>query len=64
MLIRIIVVALMLAVVGVFAAKRVLFLINLIRSGQKTIDEDARKDNLKARITTQFNEVFGQNPSC
>ncbi len=43
-----------------FAAKRVLFLTNLIRSGQKTIDEGARKDNLKTRITTQFTEVFGQ----
>src|SRR5882757_8815184 len=47
-------------VVLVFAAKRVLFLTNLIRSGQKTIDEDARKDNLKTRITTQITEVFGQ----
>jgi Fe-S oxidoreductase len=43
-----------------FAAKRVLFLTNLIRSGQKTIDEDARKDDLKTRITTQLTEVFGQ----
>jgi Fe-S oxidoreductase len=43
-----------------FAAKRVLFLTNLIRSGQKTIDEGARKDDLKTRITTQFTEVFGQ----
>ena len=43
-----------------FAAKRVLFLTNLIRSGQKTIDEDARKDDLKTRITTQITEVFGQ----
>src|SRR6201999_2724530 len=32
----------------------------LISSGQKTIDEDARKDDLKKRITTQFTEVFGQ----
>jgi Fe-S oxidoreductase len=48
------------AVVLGFAAKRVLFLVNLISSGQPTIDEDARKDNLKARITTQFTEVLGQ----
>jgi Fe-S oxidoreductase len=43
-----------------FAAKRVLFLVKLISSGQKTIDEDARKDNLGTRITTQFKEVFAQ----
>jgi Fe-S oxidoreductase len=48
------------AVVLAFAAKRVLFLVNLISSGQPTIDEGARKDNLKARITTQFTEVLGQ----
>jgi Fe-S oxidoreductase len=47
-------------VVLAFAAKRVLFLTNLIRSGQTTIDEDARKDDLKTRITTQFKEVFAQ----
>ncbi|MDT5212918.1 MAG: hypothetical protein QOK18_1157 [Mycobacterium sp.] len=51
---------LMTVVVLAFAAKRVLFLTNLIRSGQKTIDEDARKDDLKTRITTQLTEVFGQ----
>jgi Fe-S oxidoreductase len=60
MLIRIVVVALMLALVGVFALKRVLFLTNLIRSGAKTSVENNRKDNLKKRITTQFEEVFGQ----
>ena len=60
MLIRIVVVALMLALVGVFALKRVLFLTNLIRSGTKTSVENNRKDNLKKRITTQFEEVFGQ----
>ena len=60
MLIRIVVVVLMLAVVGVFALKRVLFLTNLIRSGAKTSVENNRKDNLKKRITTQFEEVFGQ----
>ncbi|HET6734148.1 heterodisulfide reductase-related iron-sulfur binding cluster [Mycobacterium sp.] len=60
MLIRIVVVVLMLAVVGVFALKRVLFLTNLIRSGAKTSVENNRKDNLGKRITTQFEEVFGQ----
>jgi Fe-S oxidoreductase len=60
MLIRIIVVVVMLAVVGVFAAKRVLFLTNLIRSGAKTSVANNRKDNLGKRITTQFEEVFGQ----
>ncbi len=60
MLIRIVVVALMLAVVGVFALKRVLFLTNLIRSGAKTSVANNRKDNLGKRITTQFEEVFGQ----
>jgi len=60
MLIRIITVVLMLALVGVFALKRVLFLTNLIRSGAKTSVENNRKDDLKKRITTQFEEVFGQ----
>src|SRR5215204_133367 len=60
MLIRIVVVALMLALVGVFALKRVLFLTNLIRSGVKTSVENNRKDHLGKRITTQFEEVFGQ----
>src|ERR1044072_2209290 len=60
MLIRIIAVVLMLAVVGLFALKRVLFLTNLIRSGAKTSVENNRKDDLKKRITVQFEEVFGQ----
>jgi Fe-S oxidoreductase len=60
MLIRIIVVVLMLAVVGVFALKRVLFLTNLIRSGAKTSVANNRKDHLGKRISTQFEEVFGQ----
>lgn len=60
MLIRIVVVAAMVAVVGVFSLKRVLFLTNLIRSGAKTSVENNRKDNLGKRITTQFEEVFGQ----
>jgi Fe-S oxidoreductase len=60
MLIRIVVVVLMLAVVGVFAVKRVLFLTNLIRSGAKTSVENNRKDDLGKRIATQIEEVFGQ----
>jgi Fe-S oxidoreductase len=60
MLIRLIAGLLMTAVVLAFAAKRVLWLTNLIRSGQKTSDERARKDHLGTRITTQFKEVFGQ----
>src|SRR5215217_7519285 len=60
MLIRIVVVVLMLAVVGVFALKRVMFLTNLIRSGAKTSVENNRKDDLGKRITTQIEEVFGQ----
>ena len=60
MLIRIVVGVLMLVVVGVFALKRVLFLTNLIRSGAKTSVENNRKDDLGKRITTQFEEVFGQ----
>src|SRR3978361_1162213 len=47
-------------IVLAFAAKRVLFLVKLISSGQKTIDEEARKDDLGTRITTQFKEVFAQ----
>jgi Fe-S oxidoreductase len=59
-LIRLIIGLLMTAVVLVFAAKRVLWLTNLIRSGQKTSDEHGRKDHLDIRITTQIKEVFGQ----
>ena len=43
-----------------FAAKRVLFLTNLIRSGQPISDESGRKDDISARIKAQFTEVFGQ----
>jgi len=60
MLIRLIVGLSMSALVLVFAAKRVLWLTSLIRSGQPTSDEGGRKDNLGTRITTQFKEVFGQ----
>ena len=59
-LIRLIIGLLMTAVVLVFAAKRVLWLTKLIRSGQKTSDEHGRKDHLDTRITTQIKEVFGQ----
>lgn len=60
MLIRIVVGVLMIAVVGVFAVKRVLWLTTLIRSGQPMSEGNNRKDHLKQRITTQFEEVFGQ----
>lgn len=60
MLIRIIVGVLMIAVVGVFAVKRVLWLTTLIRSGQPLSEGNNRKDHLQKRITTQFEEVFGQ----
>jgi Fe-S oxidoreductase len=60
MLIRLIVGLGMTALVLVFAAKRVLWLTTLIRSGTKTSVENNRKDNLGKRITTQFEEVFGQ----
>jgi Fe-S oxidoreductase len=59
-LIRLTIGLLMTAVVLVFAAKRVLWLTNLIRSGQPTSDERGRKDHLGTRITTQIKEVFGQ----
>jgi Fe-S oxidoreductase len=60
MLIRLVVGLGLTALVLVFAAKRVLWLTTLIRSGQKTSPENNRKDNLGKRITTQFEEVFGQ----
>ncbi|TDL12597.1 4Fe-4S dicluster domain-containing protein [Mycolicibacterium obuense] len=60
MLIRIIVGALMIVVVGLLAVKRVLWLTKLIRSGQPLSEGNNRKDNLGKRITTQFEEVFGQ----
>ena len=59
-LIRLVVGLGMTAIVLVFAARRVLWLTKLIRSGQKTSDEHGRKDNLGTRITTQVKEVFGQ----
>src|SRR3954454_13733039 len=60
MLIRLVIGLGLTALVLVFAAKRVLWLTTLIRSGQKTSEENNRKDNLGKRITTQFEEVFGQ----
>src|SRR6476620_10225222 len=42
------------------AVKRVLCLTNLILFDQKMSPENSRKDNLGKRITTQFEEVFGQ----
>ena len=59
-LIRLVVGLGMTAIVLVFAARRVLWLTSLIRSGQKTSDEHGRKDDLGTRITTQVKEVFGQ----
>ncbi|CAJ1509494.1 (Fe-S)-binding protein [[Mycobacterium] burgundiense] len=47
-------------IVLVFAAKRVLWLTNLIRSGQPTIHEGARKDDLGQRLLNQAKEVFAQ----
>ncbi|KUH82185.1 heterodisulfide reductase-related iron-sulfur binding cluster [Mycobacterium sp. GA-0227b] len=60
MLIRLVVGLGLTALVLVFAAKRVLWLTNLIRSGAPTSPENNRKDNLATRITTQIKEVFGQ----
>ncbi|MFY9917835.1 MAG: (Fe-S)-binding protein, partial [Mycobacterium sp.] len=59
-LIRLVVGLGMTALVMVFAARRVLWLTNLIRSGQKTSDERGRKNDLGTRIATQVKEVFGQ----
>ncbi len=50
----------MTALVTAFAARRVVWLTRLIRSGRMTGDEHGRKDNLGTRITTQLKEVFGQ----
>ena len=60
MLIRLVVGLGLTALVLVFAGKRVLWLTTLIRSGQKTSEENNRKDHLGKRITTQIEEVFGQ----
>jgi Fe-S oxidoreductase len=50
----------MTAIVGLFAAKRVLWLTKLISSGQPTADERGRKNHLGERIGNQAREVFGQ----
>ncbi|CAN5182760.1 (Fe-S)-binding protein [soil metagenome] len=42
------------------AAKRVLWLTKLIRSGQPISDAAGRKDDVPARIKAQFTEVLGQ----
>jgi Fe-S oxidoreductase len=47
----------MTAVVGIFALRRVLWLFELVMSGQPT---SGRADNLGTRIWTQIAEVFGQ----
>jgi Fe-S oxidoreductase len=60
MLIRLVVGLGLTALVLVFAAKRVLWLTTLIRSGAPTSPANNRKDHLGKRITTQFEEVFGQ----
>ncbi|WP_200828401.1 heterodisulfide reductase-related iron-sulfur binding cluster [Mycobacterium sp. 3519A] len=60
MLIRLVVGLGLTALVLVFAAKRVLWLTKLIRSGAPTSPENNRKDHLGKRITTQIEEVFGQ----
>ena len=59
-LIRLVLGLVMTGVVLVFAARRVLWLTSLIRSGQPVSDERGRKDHLGTRITTQIKEVFGQ----
>ncbi|MGB3483972.1 MAG: (Fe-S)-binding protein, partial [Mycobacterium sp.] len=48
------------AVVAGLAVKRVLWLVNLIRSGQPVSDAAGRKDDIPARIKAQFTEVLGQ----
>ncbi len=48
------------ALVLLFAARRVLWLTKLIRSGQPISEESGRKDHLVERITNQLKEVFAQ----
>ncbi|CAN5371441.1 (Fe-S)-binding protein [soil metagenome] len=47
-------------VVLALAAKRVLWLTKLIRSGQPISDAAGRKDDVPARVKAQFTEVLGQ----
>ncbi|MET4430052.1 Fe-S oxidoreductase [Mycolicibacterium sp. 624] len=58
---RLVIGLLMTAVVLIFAAKRVLWLTTLIRSGQKLGDERGRKDDLLRRFLNQNKEVFAQS---
>ena len=58
--VRLVIALLATAVVLVFAAKRVLWLVTLIRSGQPVADEAGRKDHMGDRITNQIKEVFAQ----
>jgi Fe-S oxidoreductase len=48
-------------VVLALAAKRVLWLTKLIRSGQPISDAQGRKEDIPGRIKAQFTEVFGQS---
>ncbi|AFM15216.1 Fe-S oxidoreductase [Mycolicibacterium chubuense NBB4] len=59
-LIRLIVGLLMTAVVGVFALKRVLWLMTLIRAGQPMSESNNRTDHMGDRIGTQAKEVLAQ----
>src|SRR6201993_3521631 len=56
-LIRLVVGLAMTAVVLVFAARRIWWLLRMVRSGQPATD---RTDNLGKRVMTQVEEVFGQ----
>ncbi|HET7667828.1 MAG TPA: heterodisulfide reductase-related iron-sulfur binding cluster [Mycobacterium sp.] len=59
-LIRLVIGLLMTVVVLVFAAKRVLWLFNLVRAGQPVGEESGRTDHMGVRIGTQVKEVFAQ----
>lgn len=61
MLIRLVVGLSMTALVGLLAAKRVLWLFQLVKSGQKVGAE--RTSDIKTRIETQLREVAAR-PSC
>ncbi|AQA03697.1 Fe-S oxidoreductase [Mycobacterium sp. MS1601] len=58
--IRLVIGLLATAVVAALAVKRVLWLVNLIRSGQPISDAAGRKDDVPDRIKAQFTEVLGQ----
>ena len=59
-IVRLVIGLVMTAIVLVFAAKRVLWLVKLIRAGAKTSEANNRKDNLPDRFLNQFKEVFAQ----